>query len=279
MSVVNDVLKNLDQRHAQEQFQEALPYRYQGETSSSYWLPAMLFSTLIACSVMAVNIWMQVSQDNITINLPEDLFMMDQVTRDPVLMNTVVSNSTPLINPSSPEHVNPPKIENLAQRKDQKTAQKTGLQTVQKTVQTQAMEKAVIAIKKGDDQAAKLAMIKAPKAVQDEIRLRLMVKESPQDVFPYIQRNYPNYPQEPDILAMAAQAEQRSGNHLNSISLYTKLISLQPKDARWRAGIAISLDVSGEKKAAKQMYLLAMTMPNLPSALYRFSQTRLELLR
>ncbi len=267
MSVVNDVLKNLDQRHAQEKLQEALPYRYETEKVNSYWLPAMLLSTLIACSMMAVNIWLQVSQEKVTINLPEGLFNTDQVKRENVL-----SEVEPLIDTD-------PVIATLKETAVAKKSVKQANKLVQKTSKTKAIEKTVNAFKTGDDQAAKLAMLEAPKALQDEIRLRLMVKETPVNVLPYIQQHYPNFSKQADILAMAAQAEQRSGNHLSAINLYTQLISLQPKDARWRAGIAISFEVSGEKKAAKKMYLLAMNMPNLPSALYRFSQARLELMR
>ncbi len=274
MSVVNDVLKNLDQRHAQEKLQEALPYHYETEKINSYWLPAMLLSTLIACSIMAVNVWLQVNQEKIIINLPEGLFNTDQVKRQAVTSEVV----EPLFDTDSVIALSketPISKEITAAKIIHKNTNKL----VQKTSQTKAIEKAVNAFKIGDDQAAKLAMVKAPKAVQDEIRLRIMVKENPENVMPYIQQQYPEFSKRADILAMAAQAEQRSGNHLSAINLYSKLISLKPKDARWRAGIAISLEVRGEKDAAKKMYLLAMKMPNLPSALYRFSQTRLELLR
>jgi len=274
MSVVNDVLKNLDQRHAQEKFQEALPYRYEIEKINSYWLPAMLLSTLIACSIMAVNVWLQVNQEKITINLPEGLFNEDQVIRQSIL--TKVAESLPVTDSVGAVTNATPTIKD---KTSTNIAHKNTKSTVQKTLQTQAMEKAVNAFKSGDDQTAKLAMVKAPKAIQDEIRLRLMVKESPLNVLPYIQQHYPNFLKQEDMLAMAAQAEQRSGKHLSAINLYTQLISLRPKDARWRAGIAISLEASGEKDAAEKMYFLAMKMPNLPSALYRFSQTRLELLR
>ncbi len=74
---------------------------------------------------------------------------------------------------------------------------------------------------------------------------------------------------------MAAQGEQRSGNHESAIQIYKILIPLQPKDARWRAGLAISLEALGDKERAQHLYQLALSMNNLPNSLRRFSEIRL----
>ncbi len=258
MSVVNDVLKNLDQRHAQEQMRDSVAYTFTHENPRSYWLLGSLLAALCLCAGFALNIWYQVNKNKLSINIPESLFVLDEPleTVQPKDKAVVVMNTPPL-----PKEVFPPK------------------KVVTKTAQSVAVDKAVTYIKKGDNKATKSILAKTPKVFQDEVKLRLMVKENPSNVLQYIKDNYQDYLYKADLLAMAAQAEQRSNNHESAIELYKGLIVQQPKDARWRAGIAISLEISGKLKSAKHMYALAIKMPNLPLALKNFSKQRLAILR
>jgi tetratricopeptide (TPR) repeat protein len=258
MSVVNDVLKNLDQRHAQEKMRDSGAYSFPQERPKSYWLLGSLLAALCLCIGFALSIWYQVNANKISINITPDLFLLDEQLAK-------VNKKTKVV---------------LA---DNKNSSLTGVITptniVTKTAQTIAVGKAVSYIKNGDNQAAKSILGKTPKIFQDEVKLRLMIKENPSAVFPYIKKNYLDYQFQTTLLAMAAQAEQRANNHNSAIGLYKRLITQQPKDARWRAGVAISLEIMGEFKAAKNMYSLAMNMPDLPLALKKFSAQRLAILR
>ena len=257
MSVVNDVLKNLNQRHAREAMQAAVPFSYEDEKPSSNWLLVLLLSSLLICALMVINIWWQARYNNISLNLPADLFLIDVPQEQVLAVNT--KKTTPLAG--------------------QLSNKITDKKMVTRSAQTKAVDIVVSAIKAGDQQTVKSVLAKTPRVLRDEINLRLMLKENPQQVLPYIQGRHKRFHQQANLLAMAAQAEQRSGNHVSAIELYKRLIVLQPKDARWRAGIAISLENNGKTRAAQRMYSLAMNLPNLPKALQEFSQQRLNMLR
>jgi tetratricopeptide (TPR) repeat protein len=258
MSVVNDVLKNLDQRHAQEKMRDSAAYSFPQERSKSYWLLGSLLAALCLCIGFALSIWYQVNTNKISINITPDLFVLDE----------------PLAVVNKKE-----KVVLTGNKKSSLTDVITPTNIVTKTAQTIAVGKAVSYIKNGNNHAAKSILGKTPQGFQDEVKLRLMIKENPRDVFPYIKNNYLDYKFQAKLLAMAAQAEQRANNHSSAIALYKRLIIQQPKDARWRAGVAISLEIIGEFKAAKNMYSLAMNMANLPLALKKFSAQRLAVLR
>jgi len=258
MSVVNDVLKNLDQRHAQEKMQAMAPFPYDVPRPKSYWLLILLLTSLLMCAVMAINIWWQAQHNKISVNLPADLFLIDVPQERPLLIDSKIDKQP---------------VKTLIKKPD------ANQQMVTKTAQTQAVDVMVNAIKSGDEKTVKSVLAKTPRGLRDEISLRLMLKENPRQVYPYIKGRHKNFQQQANLLAMAAQAEQKSGNHVSAIELYKRLIVLQPRDARWRAGIAISLENNGKINAAKQMYALAMSLPNLPKALKDFSQQRLDTLR
>ncbi len=258
MSVVNDVLKNLDQRHAQEKMQAMAPFPYDVPRPKSYWLLVLLLACLLACAVMAINIWLQAQDNKISVNLPADLFLIDAPQVQALMVEANVE-----------------KKKSIALTKKSDTDKKM----VTRTAQTQAVDVALSAIKAGDDKAVKSVLAKTPRVLRDEINLRLMLKDNPRQVYPYIKGRHKNFQQQANLLAMAAQAEQKSGNHVSAIELYKRLIVLQPRDARWRAGIAISLENNGKIVAAQRMYTLAMSLPNLPKALQDFSQQRLDTLR
>jgi len=258
MSVVNDVLKNLDQRHAQEKMQAMAPFTYDVARPKSYWLLILLLTSLLVCAVMAINIWWQAQQNKISVNLPADLFLIDVPQEKPLQVESKIDKQPKKAFTKNPD---------------------ANQQMVTKTAQTQVVDVMVNAIKAGDEKTVKSVLAKTPRGLRDEISLRLMLKENPRQVYPYIKGRHKNFQQQANLLAMAAQAEQKSGNHVSAIELYKRLIVLQPRDARWRAGIAISLENNGKIPAAKQMYALAMSLPNLPKALKDFSQQRLDALR
>jgi tetratricopeptide (TPR) repeat protein len=266
-----------------------------------------LLAALCLCIGFALSIWYQVNANKISINISPDLFLVDEPLavvkkkekkkEEVVLTDNKKTSITGVITPTSRVTKTPitgvitptnrvtkiPLTGVITPTNRVTKIPLTGVITptniVTKTAQTIAVGKAVSYIKNGDNQAAKSILGKTPKVFQDEVKLRLMIKENPSFVFPYIKKNYLDYKFQIKLLAMAAQAEQRANNHSSAIALYKRLIAQQPKDARWRAGVAISLEMIGEIKAAKNMYLLAMNMPNLPLALKKFSAQRLTILR
>lgn len=283
MSVVNDVLKNLNQRHAQENMARHIPHLYEAKPAPQYMLWFLLILILSVSVVIAVFQWQQPSYSNQVIELPSDLFLLD----DPVMLEkpsikNIVKLDTSIENGVSTKSIKAPppvSIKTHAQIFPLQTKPETEKnEIVNKTKQSKAVDRVITALSQGDHKTAQADLNKTPKSIQDEIRLRLMMKENPEKVLPYLKNNFTNFMNSPSLMAMAAQAQQRSHNHFSALSIYKQLIKLQPQDARWRAGMAISLEASGETHAAKRMYQLALNMPGLPKSLLAFSQKRLSAL-
>lgn len=313
MSVVNDVLKNLNQRHAQEHMAGYISHLYEQKPAPQYLLWLLFFSIISVSIVIAVSQWNQKNYIVQSIELPSDLFLLDEekasyynesdqtLGEDLPTKKHVTSESS--LNNISVEKPSLEKIildkivvDKVIKHKNNvggvpaykitneiikppSSIKKPNKSIVNRSAQSQAVDQVVKALKEGDHKAAQIGLDKTPKRIQDEIKLRLMIKESPENVLPYLKGNFIGFSNNPSLLAMAAQAQQRSQQHFSAISIYKKLITIQPKDARWRAGLAISLEASGEKKAAQYMYKLALSMPGLPMSLADFSKTRLSALK
>lgn len=265
MSVVNDVLKNLNERHAKELSVHSMPYMYEETSSPQYGLWLILAVVLCASVLMGAKLWLDSNQQYLALSLPADLFFapIEEVPSPNDLSekaNTLATNQQSVGDSTS----------EIKERKSNTDV------IAKKTEQTEVIEGAVAAVKKGDTNKASSLIHKTPRSVQDELKLHMMVKDEPQSVLPYIQKNFPNFSQHPQLLALAAQGEQRSGAHKKAITLYQQLIRLQPNDARWRAGLGISLVASGSRDGAARMYQLALRMDNLPSPLATFCRDRLQ---
>ena len=313
MSVVNDVLKNLNQRHAQEHMAGYIPNLYENKPTPQYFLWFLFFSILSASIVIAVFQWQQPNYIVQSIELPSDLFLLeeekilyhnepDQMLRENLSIKENIPSKLSLNKPSIEKTIlEEVALDKAAEKKvivhkapidrspvskitegivkKPSPIKKSENSIVNRSAQSQAVDQVVQALKEGDHKAVQVDLDKTPKLIQDEIKLRLMVKESPESVLPYLKANFINFSNNSSLLAMAAQAQQRTHQHFSAISIYKQLISIQPKDARWRAGLAISLEASGEKKAAKYMYKLALSMSGLPVSLTEFSKKRLSILK
>ncbi len=167
MSVVNDVLKNLDQRHAQEKMQAMAPFPYDVPRPKSYWLLILLLTSLLMCAVMAINIWWQAQHNKISVNLPADLFLIDVPQEKPLQVESKIDTQPKKAFTKNPD---------------------SNQQMVTKTAQTQVVDVMVNAIKAGDEKTVKSVLEKTPRGLRDEISLRLMLKENPRQVYPYAQR-------------------------------------------------------------------------------------------
>ena len=289
MSVVNDVLRDLNQRHARENMARHMPYFQEAKPVSQYILWVVLGITLSISLVLAVFQWQQPKYMQQSIELPSNLFVLDasHVSSDADLM------PIPMAVKKEPAQLPIPQtsVEKITFRgsvnnhlpvqnaKSMPAKSKPNNGIVSKSQQSESVDQVVAALKVGNHKAVQADLGKTPKLMRDEIKLRIMVKEQPEKVLPYINNNFSDYSKNPNLLAMAAQSQQRIQQHFSAISIYKQLIKIQPKDARWRAGIAISLEASGEVKAAMHMYKLALSMPGLPRSLAAFSQKRLSTLK
>ena len=284
MSLVNDVLKDLNQRHAQERMDLHASTVDVSPPKSKLILWLLLAVTWSICIALTTFIVLQQnSAPKQVFELPSELFLVEsesalkpKSTND--FNNSSLSESEgKLIGNDSVAKI---VVDNTALIKSKAIEKKElkNIKLVTQSKQSKAVNVAINSINSGDSQKARSMLAQAPKSIQKEINLRLMVKENPGEVLNYIKENYQGYLFRPDLLAIAAQAQQRSGDHLAAISIYKKLINMQPRDARWRAGMAISLEAVGEMKSAKKLYKLALSMPNLPRALLVYSQARLKAL-
>lgn len=261
MSVVNDVLKNLEKRQVKKNMLGNNAFMVQPNSKENYLFWGMVclsFSLVISVSVFAY-VWVNSSGFQQVSVLPYDLLLAQE-------QNTTANEGYEKASKLTPVQIDKPKEQS-------QPVAKTALVT--KTQRTQASENAIDAINNGNTEQARQSLSKSTPGVQDQVNLRLMLKDNPQDVLGYIQNNY-QYQDSPPLIAMAAQGQQRSGQHKSAVVLYRKLIRMQPNNAKWRSGIAISYEILGMVKKAKSSYQLALSMPNLPTALRAFSEKRLQ---
>lgn len=146
---------------------------------------------------------------------------------------------------------------------------------VRKTDATRAEEQAIDAYEEGNIKTVKKLIQHTQPSIQENFKLRIMLKEDPEKVLPYLKRNKPNFASNGELLALAAQAQQRSGDYRTSAIYYQRLIKNTPSEPRWHAGLAISLDGLGERKKAAAIYRSVLKSSALPVPLRRFVQQRL----
>ncbi len=312
MSVVNDVLKNLDQRQSQHQVVGGSPFFYEEESSNNKWLWFGLAVAVVCCGIMAAFIYLQYSlvdkglsqqvvpieMGNIIDELPEDLFIAEVLEQE---LNTdikeVITEDLNGFTVNNDQHkatlnnqvvkkivVETPSIRTPAIKKPvleksviKKQPADNSKQVIAKKTQTsKASESAVAAINSGNSAAARSNLEQASRKVQEEVQLRLLLKDNPAQVFLRIKSKYRDYNSNATLLALAAQGEQRAGLHNSAVQLYKALIPLEPEQSKWRAGLAISLEGLGDTDSAKRLYELALSMNNLPGSLRRFSENRLK---
>jgi tetratricopeptide (TPR) repeat protein len=293
MSVVNDVLKNLDQRQSQRQVSGGSPFFYEQERSNNRWLWFGLVLAIACCSIMAAFIYVQYSvaekelshqvvpleMERIIYQLPEDLFISEAVEQE---LNAVITHELNDFTVNNNQDIST--FKNQAVKKpetDKPVIKKQPLENskqviAKKTQASEASESVVAAINSGNSVAARSNLEQASRKVQEEVQLRLLLKDNPAQVFSRIKSKYRDYRNNPTLLALAAQGEQRAGFHNSAVQLYKALIPLEPEQSKWRAGLAISLEGLGDTVSAKRLYELALSMNNLPGSLRRFSEIRLK---
>jgi tetratricopeptide (TPR) repeat protein len=265
MSVVNDVLKNLNQRQSMQGQSNSSENFFHDKSDYSKWLlSGLIFSVVLCCALIAFivfDISKYMSKDSTDyVPLPDALF----INSDKLSEDTKDSGAASVLLPAN-EFSEAGEYKNISSNS-----------IVKRNSGSQATESVVSAINNGDIDGAKNKLSQASQRVQSEVKLRLLLKENPVSVLPEIKRQYPDFSSQPRLLALAAQGQQRSGDHQSAVDLYTQLIPLEPNESRWRTGLAISLETLGDTKSAKRLYQLALSMGTLPYSLKRFSESRLE---
>jgi MSHA biogenesis protein MshN len=81
----------------------------------------------------------------------------------------------------------------------------------------------------------------------------------------------PTAASDPEYNALLAAAEQRSGAHAQAIRRYRGLLEQNPDNGAWLVGLGISLQSTGEAKAAADAFLRALADPALPAPLHTFA--------
>lgn len=295
MSVIHDVLQNLDAKRA-ALTASPLPVNAQPQSRRlGLWLGISL--SLLFNLLLLVYLFWPVSEP--VPELPPEVFSLQNPSPEPeniAQQNTVAEISPAASNPvtSSPGPINkiadiqptavPAPVPSTPVVNTQKApvapeARQAAAVQIEKTDSSKAMEKVLESVNNG----ASLSPAKANLALDINehpvVRARLLMASDPDQVLPYLQRAVPDFMQDSDLLSIAAQSEQKQARHTTALKFYQQLIHLQPADARWRAGLAISLDAMGNQRDALRLYELAIGMGNLPPALANFVQKRINVIK
>lgn len=268
MSVLNDVLKNLDEQQAQKRRQVLTEQTYEVRALPWYvW--SILSSLLTIIVVLSILIFFL---HNPSLNVPHDLYDLpdETITHTETIAALKETQPDEQITLSSQVKTGikptkyPPKKQTEAQN------------IISKTQQTQAEEIAIAALKNGETDQVKAILPVTQPQMQENLNLRIMLKESPEKVLPYLQSRNPDFVNNTELLALAAQAQQRASEHQSAVTYYQELIKRQPYEYRWHAGLAISLDGLGEHQKAQKLYQSVLATNSLATPLKRFIQRRLK---
>lgn len=319
MSVLNEVLKNLDEK-ASSHRSYAVPNRvYQ-----SYSIPWFVWLIILALALTTGYLAFQLSTSKqADLNIPYDIYDFEkesstslaqaqvqtqiQVQAKEIQISKPPKKPEPESQKVSKDHLNreitnsidhiqkTPLKKKISSKTDIKfdrkslrkseaaivsialpsTAESPKKSIVRKTVATKAEEQAIDAYEEGNIKTVKTLIQHTQPSIQENFKLRIMLKEDPEKVLPYLKQNRPNFANNGELLALAAQAQQRSGDYRTSAIYYQRLIQNTPSEPRWHAGLAISLDGLGERRKAIAIYRSVLKSSALPLPLRRFVQQRL----
>lgn len=94
-----------------------------------------------------------------------------------------------------------------------------------------------------------------------------------------LERNAPTVNDDPAYHALLAGLEVRSGHYRRAAQQYAALLPLNPDKAVWWLGLAIALDQSRQKPAARKAYQSALEHPGLSPAAQAYARRRLKVLQ
>lgn len=309
MSVLNEVLKNLDEKASSHR-----SYSIPNTVYQSYSIPWFVWLIILALVLTSAYLAFQLSTSKqADFNIPYDIYDFEKESSTS-LTQVQAQAQTKEIQLSKPPKKSEPESQKVSKddlnsditksvdhiRKtisethkivDSKShgklepvvasmalpspAESPKKSIVRKTVATRAEEQAIDAYEEGNIKTVKKLIQHTQPSIQENFKLRIMLKEDPEKVLPYLKRNKPNFASNGELLALAAQAQQRSGDYRTSAIYYQRLIKNTPSEPRWHAGLAISLDGLDERKKAAAIYRSVLKSSALPLPLRRFVQQRL----
>lgn len=311
MSVLNEVLKNLDEKASSHR-----SYSIPNTVYQSYSIPWFVWLIMLALVLTTGYLAFQLSTSKqAEFNIPYDIYDFEKESSTSLTqVQAQVHTQTKEIQLSKPPKKSEPVIQKIGKQDlnsdqtksvdhtnksisetdkkvDSKShgklepvvasmalpspAESSKKSIVRKTIATRAEEQAIDAYEEGNIKTVKKLIQHTQPSVQENFKLRIMLKEDPEKVLPYLKRNKPNFASNGELLALAAQAQQRSGDYRTSAIYYQRLIKNTPSEPRWHAGLAISLDGLGERKKAAAIYRSVLKSSALPVPLRRFVQQRL----
>jgi len=285
MSVLNEVLKNLDEKGTSQR-----SYMVPSAVYKQYLMPWYIWLIMFLLASVSGYLAFQLSvSQKAVLDIPHDLYDFS-IQHEKSSTQALVQAADKILKEPKPiePKVVPKKepVEVVSKIQPKPVAKplnkepfvlETPIQQsiVQKTIATQAEEDALDAYEDGKIQTVKKLIKHTQPGIQENFRLRIMLKEEPEKVLPYLKRNKPGFENHGELLALAAQAQQRSGDYRTSAIYYQRLIKTTPSEPRWHAGLAISLDGLGEKKKAVTIYRSVLKSNALPVPLRRFVKQRL----
>ena len=80
------------------------------------------------------------------------------------------------------------------------------------------------------------------------------------------------------VMSLLAAALQQQQKYRDSLSVYQRLIQIDPLSSRAWVGSAIAMDVMGDQRGAIQAYREAVSLQTLPPQLAQYAQQRLAAL-
>lgn len=79
-----------------------------------------------------------------------------------------------------------------------------------------------------------------------------------------------------EFQGFAGALMNRAGRYAEAVERYQAATRLAPNEARWWAGLGIGLDAQGKANEAREAYLKARSLPNLPPELSQIVEQRLR---
>lgn len=81
-----------------------------------------------------------------------------------------------------------------------------------------------------------------------------------------------------EYLSLLASLNQQQGEHVNAVNQYRDLLKMDPTQANWWIGQAISLEALGLQRDALQAYLQARRVPQIDARLKQYTEERIRAL-
>ncbi|MFT5593876.1 MAG: hypothetical protein ACI8SR_002263 [Oceanicoccus sp.] len=299
MSVVNDVLRDLHQRRTQRRYAHDLSFSYERVPNIKsdnvvvvfFIVCILLISSSVYFFVMPNLIKKHESFNDSKVTTAVKISRPEVVKYDDMAL-AYTKNIKPIIvderdnirieNHEVETQIKPSSkdidVVDIKEVKNEKLAVNNGINTKKEIINV-VIEDAVTLPSFARTLAIKRDPIIIKNRSQGENIIKTLMINEPEKVWPYIQKLLPKSNDNVSLLALGAQGEQRSNNHRTALSLYETLSEIEPNEAKWKVGSAISLDALSEEKQAIKFYEQSLELSPLPPALYNFVRQRIDKLK